>query len=252
MFLEKYKKNFYSQSGEDGIINEILKRLDLYSRKNKWCCEFGAWDGKQSSNTYHNVEKNKFKAIYIEGNKNRFSILKKLSLENSNIICVNKYVSHKKNSKNNLDSVLKRTKIKKNFEILSIDIDSHDLIVWKNLKRYQPEIVVIEINSGIKPNIYQIHNKIKQGNSFASTVSVAKKKGYILVAHTGNCIFIKKKYKNKIKIPQNLINNPENLFDWRWIGRKESYMKKVLKLLIPFSLLEYLRKIKFNVLRQLG
>ena len=55
MFLEKYKKNFYSQSGEDGIINEILKRLDLYSRKNKWCCEFGAWDGKQSSNTYYNV-----------------------------------------------------------------------------------------------------------------------------------------------------------------------------------------------------
>ena len=44
MFLEKYKKNFYSQSGEDGIINEILKRLNLYSRKNKWCCEFGAWD----------------------------------------------------------------------------------------------------------------------------------------------------------------------------------------------------------------
>jgi len=54
----------------------------------------------------------------------------------------------------------------------------------------------------------------------------------------------------KIKIPQNLINNPENLFDWQWIGRKESYMKKVLKLLLPFSILEYLRKIKFNILRQ--
>ena len=80
MFLEKYKKNFYSQSGEDGIINEILKRLDLYSRKNKWCCEFGAWDGKQSSNTYYHVERTKFKAIYIEGNRNRYNVLKKLSL----------------------------------------------------------------------------------------------------------------------------------------------------------------------------
>ena len=34
-----FKKNVYSQNGEDGILEEILKKLDL--RKNGWCCEFG-------------------------------------------------------------------------------------------------------------------------------------------------------------------------------------------------------------------
>lgn len=50
-FYEKYKKSFYSQWGEEGIILEILKRLDI-SINDKWICEFGAWDGIKFSNTY--------------------------------------------------------------------------------------------------------------------------------------------------------------------------------------------------------
>ena len=46
--FEIYKKNIFSQYGEDGIIDEILKRLQRVS--NKQCCEFGAWDGKFLSN----------------------------------------------------------------------------------------------------------------------------------------------------------------------------------------------------------
>ena len=44
-----YKKNIFSQNGEDGIIEEIFKRLNDVSDKK--CCEFGAWDGKHLSNT---------------------------------------------------------------------------------------------------------------------------------------------------------------------------------------------------------
>ena len=64
MFLNKYKKNYYSQNGEDGIIKEILKRTRIHNKKNKWCCEFGAWDGKHGSNTYNLVLNYGFKAVY--------------------------------------------------------------------------------------------------------------------------------------------------------------------------------------------
>ena len=60
MMFNDFKKNVYSQNGEDGILEEILKKLDL--RKNGWCCEFGAWDGKRGSNTF-NLVKN-YSSIY--------------------------------------------------------------------------------------------------------------------------------------------------------------------------------------------
>jgi len=40
--LLEYKKNIFSQNGEDGIIEKIF---DLIGTRNKVCCEFGAWDG---------------------------------------------------------------------------------------------------------------------------------------------------------------------------------------------------------------
>ena len=41
--LINFCKNIFSQNGEDGIIEEIIKRLEL---KDLEVCEFGAWDGK--------------------------------------------------------------------------------------------------------------------------------------------------------------------------------------------------------------
>ena len=67
LFYNKYRKNKYSQNGEDGVLQEILKRLNI---KKGWVCEFGAWDGKHLSNTFNLVEKKNFQAVYIEGNNN--------------------------------------------------------------------------------------------------------------------------------------------------------------------------------------
>lgn len=47
-WLLEHKKNVHSQSGEDGVIGAIL---DLLPERDRWCVEFGAWDGKLLSNT---------------------------------------------------------------------------------------------------------------------------------------------------------------------------------------------------------
>ena len=62
-FYAQYAKDIHSQNGEDGIIEELLKRLEI---KDGWVCEFGAWDGVYLSNTFALVEKG-FKGVYIEG-----------------------------------------------------------------------------------------------------------------------------------------------------------------------------------------
>ena len=67
MYFNKFKNNKYSQNGEDGILKEILSRLNLTESDNYWCCEFGAHNGKYISNTFALVEKG-WNAVYIEGN----------------------------------------------------------------------------------------------------------------------------------------------------------------------------------------
>ena len=240
--LSKFKKNIYSQNGEDGVIEELLKKLNL--EKNGWCCEFGAWDGKIGSNTFNLVKNCNFKAVYIERDKKKFNDLKKTEEKYPNILALNKSINRNINSDDSLRKVLERTKIPIDFEVLSIDIDSYDLDVWETLEKYRPKIVVIEINSSIKPGIIQKHGKNNQGNSFSATVNVGRKKGYVLVCHTGNCIFVKEDLKDKINYDNNLLDNPNILFDESWLYQKDSFFKVILKKIIPTSIINFLKKIK--------
>ena len=240
--FEKFKKNYYSQNGEDGIIQELIKLLNI--NDNSWCCEFGAWDGKNSSNTFYLIEKNNFNAVYIESNKKKFEQLKKTQKKYNKILAINEHVERNNNSVKSIDNILSNTPIPKYFELLSIDIDSYDLDVWDSLKNYFPKIVIIEINSSIKPGIYSKHGSASQGNSFSSTVKIAKQKGYKLICHTGNCIFIRNDLINKLNIDEKYLNFPELLFDKSWLYKKESRLKILIKKILPNFLISYLKKIK--------
>ena len=56
--FNRFKKNVFSQNGEDGILEILLKKLKLLSKnKDNWCCEFGAWDGIHGSNTFNLIKK---------------------------------------------------------------------------------------------------------------------------------------------------------------------------------------------------
>ena len=148
--LKDYSFNKFSQNGEDGIIQEILKRLNLNNSEEKWCVEFGAWDGIYLSNTF-NLVLNDWNAVYIEGDKSKYIDLLNTVKKHKKIVPINAFVAKDKTSKLSLDNLLKKTKVPLDFELLSIDIDSFDLEVWESLNIYNPKIVVIEINSSYPP-----------------------------------------------------------------------------------------------------
>ena len=217
--LNKFEKKVSSQNGEDGIIEELIKRLNL---NNLWCCEFGAWDGMHLSNTFHLIRTKKAKVVMIEGDSSKFpKLLWTQSKYPDQIIALNFYVDHRPNAENSLDKILSNTSIPKDFDILSIDIDSYDLDVWESLQDYRPKIVIIEINNEISPGIKQRHSSENWLNSFTSTLEVGKSKGYTLICHLFNLFFIRNDLLDKIKIEQKYIDDPTLLFNWKWVRRAE-------------------------------
>lgn len=193
--LNSFHLNWYSQNGEDGVLAELLRRLEI---RKGWVVEFGAWDGIWCSNTYHLIKTHPgFKAVYIEGDKPRFQdLLETASKHKPRIIPINAFVDA--SGPNSLDALLGKTEIPSDFEVLSIDVDSTDYQIWEGLSQYQPKLVIIEVNSSVPLGIEQIHGNGTQGTSFTSMRSLGEKKGYACVWHRGNCIFVRNDLVEKI------------------------------------------------------
>ena len=220
--LIEYRKNIHSQNGEDGVLEEIFKRINVASSNNeKWCVEFGAWDGKHLSNTFHLVEQG-WNAVYIEGDKEKYQDLLETVKQYPKIKPINAMVGFEESDSNNLNNLLIGTKIPEDFDLLSIDIDSFDLAVWQCFVG-KPKVVIIEINSSIEPGILQWHDGIFcQGNSFSSTIKVAEDKGYMLVCHTGNLVFLREDLVQMIGLDNRSIHFPETLFLNNWLSSKKN------------------------------
>ena len=210
--LKKYRKNIYSQNGEDGVLEEILQRLNI---RTGWFVEFGAWDGKHLSNTYRLLEQG-WRGIYIEGDKDKYQkLIQNMEPFPDRVELINQYVEPK--GSHTLDNLLTSTEIPQEFEVLSIDVDSCDWQIWEGLQNYSPIVVIIEINSNIPVGIHQTHRgKQIQGSSFSATVELGSNKGYAAVCHTGNLFFVKKSVVSLLKLPEIEIQYPELLFDYYW------------------------------------
>jgi len=197
----KYMKNVYSQQGEDGILEELLKRLDI--KDGSWACEFGAWDGKHLSNTFNLVKNSNWKCVMIEADEEKYADLYQTSKIYSNIHPVLGAIHYLNGHGQKLDEVLFETEIPKDFDLLSIDVDSCDYHIWKSLEEYQPKIVIIE-HSGLDDYIIQregaIHKvDIDGSTSFHPIKELGEEKGYTLLCDTGNLIFMKDEEFDKMK-----------------------------------------------------
>ena len=196
--FEIYKKKKFSQWGEDGIIEEILKRLKNVS--DKQCCEFGAYDGKFLSNTYNLITNHNYEAVLIEADIKMFEKLNITFPEKKKVIKINEFVNFI--GKNTLDNILLKTHFNKDFDFLSIDIDGCDYYIFESLSKFTPKLICVEFNPSIAKKIYFVQEKnmkIKQGSSARSIIDIGLKKDYFPIASTNcNIFFIHEKFKKFI------------------------------------------------------
>jgi len=192
-WLSEYKRNVYSQTGEDGVIEKIL---EILPQNDKWCVEFGAWDGMFCTNTRHLIESRGFSSVLIELSKKRFIDLQRNYAHLNNVYTINRFVGF--TPADNLDTILKNTPIPIDFDFLSIDIDGNDYHVWKAFSEYRPKVVVVEFNSTFPSHVEFIQPadpSVVQGSSLRAFVNLAKEKGYELVCVLSfNAFFVRKEY----------------------------------------------------------
>jgi hypothetical protein len=212
--LHDFKYNVYSQNGEDGVVAELFRRLGI---RDGWLVEFGAWDGVHLSNTYYLIEQNsRFRAVYIEGDSERYEQLNSTAGKFSGrIIPIHAFVQP--DGDQSLKKLLNSARIPDDFELLSVDVDGLDYQIWERLTDYAPKVVIIEINSSIPPGQEQVHGEQGQGSSFSSLLRLGHRKGYACVCHIGNLFFVRNDLLTKVGLKEKYLSDPELLFSKAWL-----------------------------------
>ena len=195
--LNKYECQFFSQFGEDGIINELFARIGT---TNKFFAEIGAGEGMENNTT--NLLINNWKGVWVEYDLQLVKLINKYFfsfIKSKKLIVKNTFVTSK-----NIENLFKTVKIPRELDLLSIDIDGNDYWIWESLKFYKPRVVVIEYNASLGPSAewimkYKSSHKYDytnyHGASLKSLEKLGQKLGYNLVgcSFSGvNAFFVRK------------------------------------------------------------
>jgi hypothetical protein len=179
--FHSWRRNVYSQTGEDGIIEHLLQKAEIKSR---YFVEFGAWDGRHLSNCAKLAQEG-WSGCFIEGDAARYAELENNYISRSDIVRCNTFVHS--SGDNRLDTILDRNGAPQDIGVLSIDIDGCDYYVWRSVEKRSPALCVIEFNPTIPAHVIYVQEddpRIHRGCSLAALARLAQSKNYALVAVT--------------------------------------------------------------------
>jgi hypothetical protein len=216
--LMRFARDVYSQNGEDGVLEEVFRRIGVAQPGT--FVEFGAGDGRSLSNTLRLAEAG-WSGVWIEGDLHSAAkAAEEARRFDGRVEVLHNLVATA--GDNRLDALLARTKLQPRYgrngvDFMSIDIDSYDLAVWESLFVYHAKVVLIEINSSVPVGVEQRHGDGKEGNSFSSTMKVAADKGYRLACHTGNLVFVDAELFDRLRLPMIEVASPASIFNPMWV-----------------------------------
>ena len=241
-YLEDFENKFYSQNGEDGIIDFIVKKLNL--RKPTFV-EIGVGDYSEA-NTRFLYESYYSKGLIIDNIENfKEKVLKNISLWRGNLVVLEKNISPE-----NINETLNKN-VDFNIDIFSIDIDGLDYWVLDKIKAKISKVIILEYNSIfghekelVVPNLKNFdrtkahYSNLYYGGSLKSYVSLMAKKGYYFLGVNrlrNNAFFInndfsKNKYFENIDIMSLAESTNSNFSESRDEKGNLNYLKNEEKL----------------------
>lgn len=136
--LVNFEKRIHSQNGEDGILEEIFRRIGVRS---KFFVEFGVENGNEN-NTFHLLKNEKWQGLWIEGSPKYYQNAMEIS-RGLNLKLVNAFIKT-----SNILDLFSSGGVPKEPDLLCVDIDGNDYwIVKKLLSQYSPRVICVEYNA---------------------------------------------------------------------------------------------------------
>ena len=229
-FPVSYEHQTFSQNGEDGILSEILKRIDLECGR---FIEIGSGDGLEN-NTRLLLE-NGWEGLWIDGSQSCCSFANEANLKfikNGQLKIINSFVTA-----SNINQILKNMKVAEDIDVLSLDVDLNTYHVWEKIDVISPTIAIIEYNGffPVQSNWIADYDEkgiweggFNMGSALKPLDELSQKKGYRLIGcdlSGTNAFFIKDElaqlhFSDKNNAEQLfesakpfLLNNPEHRTD---------------------------------------
>lgn len=206
--LLRHARSVTSQEGEDGVIEEIFRRLGI---EKGWCVEFGAWDGVMHSNVRTLIHERGWRAVFIEADEYAYPLLLENYAGLPDVHCFREWVNVEGPS--SLDAILARSPIPIDFDLLVIDIDGNDWFIWQSLQEYRPKVVMIEINPFLQADIDFVRwndETFKGSASLAAVTRLGRDKGYELICVVGgNAVLVQRELFPVFEVPD---NRPASMF----------------------------------------
>ena len=173
----------YSQHDEDGMIQEIFKRIGV---SNQVFVEFGVGDGTENNTVY--LVLSGWRGLWIDGSDaNAAAIRARFSsfIQAGQLNFVRGFVD-----RDSINGMIEKAGHSGEIDLLSIDIDGNDYWIWEVMSVVKPRVLVIEYNSVFRPPVGLVaeynRNFVWDGTSYygaslQALEGLGARKGYALV-----------------------------------------------------------------------
>ena len=219
----------YSQSDEDGILEEIFKRIGISQKK---FIELGVQDGKECNTTY--LLKSGWSGLWVDMSTDE----NKLRLDFRNYIKENLNFKKERITKKNVNQIIYGFYSDNDeIDLLSIDLGINTYHILSEIK-VNPRVIVTEYNAKLRDKIEWIadYDEKKQwsgddnfGASLNSFKIMLEKKGYYLVCC--NIIGVNAFFVRKDLINSEFINDFSSSYHYEplklWLLKKFEAEQKI-------------------------
>ena len=143
--LMRYENQVFSRHGQDGIIDEIFRRVGVDS---KVFVEIGCGDGLENNTT--NLLRSGWRGFWFDGSKARIAAVPDQfaePLRQGTLKARQAFFEAE-----NVVAILESAGVPREFDLLSLDIDRNTYYVWEAMAAYRPRVAVIEYNAKALPS----------------------------------------------------------------------------------------------------
>jgi hypothetical protein len=180
-----HARTVHSQTGEDGILEEIFHRIGTTDR---YLVDLGAGDGQTLSNTQYLIEQG-WHGTRVD-----------LDTHGQTDLCQAVITA------DNIQALLQQHHVPTHFDLLSLDLDGNDWYVLRAVLRdYHPRVLVCEINGQLPANpprtiVYNPDHRFENCNYYGASLGaftqLAQHHGLQLIyVHAGlNAFFIEQQH----------------------------------------------------------